>query len=127
MNESINVVELAILIAIVRYQHENTLLENFLLHKSLPTFTSEVEIFGLLNCFLEENKIPRNNCIGICADRANAMGGTINGPVQLIKNVAKNSHYMIHRQAHTAKELSPNHKIGLDEVVKVINFINLCH
>lgn len=102
-------------------------MENFLLHKSLPTLTSKVEIFGLLNYFLEENKIPRDNCIGICINRANAMSGTINGPVQLIKNVAKNSHYMMHRQAHTAKELSPNYKAGLDEVVKVVNFINLCH
>jgi len=61
MDESIDVAGLAILIVIIRYQDENTLLED-LLCKSLQTRTTGVEIFGLLNSFLEENKIPWGNC-----------------------------------------------------------------
>lgn len=77
MDESTDVAGLAILIVIVRYQHENGLLEDLLLCKSLPTRTTGVEIFGLLNSFLEENKIPWDNCIDICTDGAKAMSGKL--------------------------------------------------
>ncbi|KAL4083970.1 hypothetical protein QTP88_029286 [Uroleucon formosanum] len=46
---STDVAGLAILIVIVRYQHESTLLEDLLLCKSLPTRTTGAEIFDLLD------------------------------------------------------------------------------
>ncbi|XP_060846317.1 zinc finger BED domain-containing protein 5-like [Rhopalosiphum padi] len=106
MDESTDVAGLAILIVIVRYQYESTLLEDLLLCKSLPTRATGVEIFDLLNPFLEGNEIPWENCVDICTDGAKAMSGTINGAVQRIKNIAKNcssSHCMIHRQARCKK------------------------
>ncbi|XP_050058667.1 zinc finger BED domain-containing protein 5-like [Aphis gossypii] len=126
MDESTDVAGLTILIVIVRYQHESTLLEDLLLCKSLPTRTTGAEIFDLLNSFLEGNEIPWENCVDICTDGAKAMSGIINGAVQRIKNIAKNcssSHCMIHRQALAAKKLSVSFKKALDEVVKIINFI----
>jgi hypothetical protein len=57
MDESTDVAGLTILIVIVRYQHESTLLEDLLLCKSLPTRTTGAEIFDLLNSFLERNEI----------------------------------------------------------------------
>ncbi|XP_008178235.1 zinc finger BED domain-containing protein 5-like [Acyrthosiphon pisum] len=99
MDESTDVAGLAILIVIVRYQHESTLLEDLLLCKSLPIRTTGAEIFDLLNSFLEGNEIPWENCVDICStDGAKAMSGIINGAVQRIKNIAKNcssSHCMI--------------------------------
>lgn len=100
MDESTDVAGLAILIVIVRYQHESTLLEDLLLCKSLPTRTTIVEIFDLLNSFIEGNEIPWENCFDICTDGAKAMSGTINGAVQRPKNIGKNcssSHCMIHK------------------------------
>ncbi|KAL4149761.1 hypothetical protein QTP88_003629 [Uroleucon formosanum] len=70
MDESTDVAGLAILIVIVRYQHESTLLEDLLLCKSLPSRTTGAEIFDLLNSFLEGNEIPWENCVDICTDGA---------------------------------------------------------
>jgi len=84
-----------------------------------------IPYFGIV-ISVEGNEIPWENCVDICTDGAKVMsGGTINGNVQRIKNIAKNcssSHCMIHRQA-LAEKLSISFKKALDEVVKIINFI----
>jgi hypothetical protein len=48
-----------------------------------------VEIFDLLNSFLEGNDIPWENCVDICTDGAKAMSNIINGAVQCIKILPK--------------------------------------
>ncbi|XP_075213796.1 zinc finger BED domain-containing protein 5-like [Lycorma delicatula] len=58
MDESIDLAGFVILIVIVRYEHENALLEDLLFCKFLSTRTTGVEIFDLLNSLFEENQIP---------------------------------------------------------------------
>ncbi|MBN3314151.1 ZBED5 protein, partial [Atractosteus spatula] len=48
----------------VRYQYQQSLKNDLLLCEPLPTNTTGVEIFNMLNNFLEKNEIQWENCEG---------------------------------------------------------------
>lgn len=58
MDESIDVAGLAILLVFIRYENMHSFEEGLLFCRPLLSNTTGVQIFGLLNGFFTENKIP---------------------------------------------------------------------
>ena len=100
--------------------------EDFLFCKPLEGRTTSVEIFKVLNNFIEQNGILWEKCVGVCSDSARMMTGRHDGVVMRIQSVAPNAvftHCSIHREALAAKMLQSSFKDVLDNAIKVVNLI----
>ena len=89
MDESMDVSGLAILIVFVRYQYVESVQEDLLLCKALPTNTSGAEIFKSIDEFFTVSDIPWDNCVDVCTDSAKAMTGKTSGVISRIKQKVK--------------------------------------
>ena len=49
------------------------MIEDFLFCKTLERRTTSVEIFKVLNDFIDQNGISWEKCVGVCSDGARAM------------------------------------------------------
>jgi len=108
MDESTDVADFAILLVFVRYENVHYFEEELLFCRPLLSNTTGVQIFGLLDSFLTENKIPWINCIDVCTDGAKAMVGVTAGAIAKIKEKSKeigSSHCILHRHALTMKTM----------------------
>ncbi|GBN97210.1 Zinc finger BED domain-containing protein 5 [Araneus ventricosus] len=100
MDESTDVVGLAILMVIVRYPYLVSFHEDLLLCRPLPSTTTSTEIFKLLDEFFTENSILWDNCVDKCTDGAKAMTSKMCDAIVKIKGKAKgcsSSHCILHR------------------------------
>jgi len=64
--------------------------------------------------------------VGICTDGAQAMAGKRGGLQSLIKHIAPRAvwtHCIIHREALTSKQLSPELNAALSDVITTVNYI----
>jgi len=126
MDESTDVAGLAILLVFVRYENIHSFEEDLLFCRPLLSNTTGVQIFGLLDGFFTENKIPWTNCIDVCTDGAKAMVGATAGAVAKIKEKSKeirSSHCILHRHALAMKTMPFSLKNVMDDAIKIINFI----
>ena len=102
------------------------MIEDFLFCKPLEGRTTGVEIFKVLNDFIEQNGISWEKCVGVCSDGARAMTGRHSGVVTQIQSVAPNAvftHCSIHREALAARTLQSSFKDVLDNAIKVVILI----
>ena len=102
------------------------MIEDFLFCKPLEGQTTSVEIFKVLNDFIEQNGISWKKCVGVCSDSACVMTGRHGGVVTQIQSVAPNAvftHCSIHREALAAKMIQSSFKDVLDNAIKVVNLI----
>lgn len=123
VDEATDIAKDAHLIAYVRYVAENNILEDILFCKPIPGKTTSIEIFNIMDSFLEENDITWNNCIGLCTDGAHSMSGHKAGLQALVKKKAPHAiwtHCMLHRAALVSKNMSEE----LNNIfTKIINYI----
>ena len=102
------------------------MIEDFLFCKPFEGRTTSIEIFKVLNDFIEQNGISWEKCVGVCSDGARAMTGRHGGVVTRIQSVAPNTvfiHCSIHREPLAAKRLQSSSKDVLDNAIKVVNLI----
>jgi len=116
MDESKDVAGLAILIVFVRYQYLESVQEDLLLCKPLPTNTSGAEIFKIIDEFFTVSDIPWDNCVYVCTDGTKAMTRKTSGVISRIKQKVKEcsiSHCVLHRHALVVKKCSlPKRSLG---------------
>ncbi|GBN02996.1 Zinc finger BED domain-containing protein 5 [Araneus ventricosus] len=126
VDESTDVSDLSILLAITRYLNGNELEENLLLYhlslKDVPVRTYLMPLNGLF-C---ENETDWAKCCGVCTDGGKSMSGCYEGLRGRIKIVAPHvarSHFCIHRQSLEANPLPDSLTEIINQSVKVVNFI----
>ena len=102
LDESTDVTNFPQLLVYVRYTYDFEMIEDFLFCKPLEGRTTSVEIFKVLNDFIEQNGISWEKCVGVCSDGARAMKGRHSGVVTRIQSVAPNAVF-IHTAASTEK------------------------
>jgi len=91
MDESTGVSVLAVLLVFVRYKYQSSLEEELLLCQPLSTYTTDYEIFNILNTFFETKGLTWDNCIDICTAGVKAiMVGKTAVVVSRIKEVTNN-------------------------------------
>ena len=129
LDESTDVTNFPQLLECVRYVYDFEMIKDFLFCKPLEGQTASVEIFKVLNDFIEQNGISWEKCVGVCSGGARAMtgrhGGVV-GVVTQIQSVAPNAvftHCSIYREALAAKTLQSPFKDVLDNPIKVVNLI----
>jgi len=126
LDETTDIVGLAILLVIVRYIHETTAQEDMLICKSLPTKTTAEEIFNLIDSYFKKQDISWDLYHQVCTDGAKAMLGELNGVVARMKQNnphMRSIHCCLHRQALAVKKMPEELKDVLYDCVKIINFI----
>ena len=126
LDESTDVTNFPQLLVYVRYVYDFEMIEDFLFCKPLEGRTTSVEMFKVLNDFIDQNGISWKKCVGVCSDGARAMTGRHGGVVTQIQSVAPNAaftHCSIHREALAAKTLQSSCKDVLDNAIKVVNLI----
>ena len=72
LDESTDVTNFPQLLVYVRYIYDFEMIEDFLFCKPLEGRTTSVEIFKVLNDFIEQNGILWEKCVGVCSDGARA-------------------------------------------------------
>ena len=126
LNKSTDVTNFPQLLIYVQYVYDFEMIEDFLFCKPLEGRTTSVEIFKVLDDFIDQNGISWEKCVGVCSDNARAMTGRHGGVVTRIQSVAPNvvlTHCSIYREALAAKTLQSSFKDVLDNAIKVVNLI----
>ncbi|KAK2847350.1 hypothetical protein Q5P01_010349 [Channa striata] len=113
-------------ISYVRFDLTDSLCEDLLFCKYVRDRARAEELFKMLDCFLFENGLTRENCIGVCSDGAQTMAGKRKGLQALIKKASANAewtHCIIHREALASRQLSPELSEVMTDIIGVVNFI----
>uniref|UniRef100_A0A8C7Y7X1 DUF4371 domain-containing protein n=1 Tax=Oryzias sinensis TaxID=183150 RepID=A0A8C7Y7X1_9TELE len=113
-------------IAYIRFDMTHSLCEDLLFCKYVRDRATAEELFKMLDCFLTENGLKWENCIGVCSDGAQTMAGMKKGLRALIKKASPNvewTHCVIHREALASRKLSSELSEVMSDIVGVVNFI----
>lgn len=126
LDESTDIADNANLLAFVRFETNESVEEEMLFCRPLPTSTTGADIFNCLDGFMKENEIDWSKCVGVTTDGARAMSGKYSGLAAKIKAVSplvEWVHCSIHREALAVKGMKENLKDTLDDSVKIVNLI----
>ncbi len=85
VDESIDIIGKADLLAFVRFENEGEILENYFCCKELPETTKGHGIINILPSYLESCGFSWNRCVGIYTDGAPSMIGSVQGLVSRVK------------------------------------------
>ncbi|XP_057706890.1 zinc finger BED domain-containing protein 5 [Corythoichthys intestinalis] len=113
-------------LAYVRFEMTNSLCEDLLFCKYVKNRATAEELFKILDCFLTENGLKWEKCIGVCSDGAQTMSGMRKGVRALIKKASPNAqwtHCVIHREALASRHLSCELGEVMTDIIGVVNFI----
>nr|KAF6384250.1 zinc finger MYM-type containing 6 [Pipistrellus kuhlii] len=93
----------------------------------MPSKITGVELFELINKYIQSKSLNWKYCVGLCTDGAASMTGRYSGLKEKIHEVAMNTlaftHCFIHREHLAAEKLSPClHKILLQSA-QILSFI----
>ncbi|XP_040297427.1 zinc finger BED domain-containing protein 5-like [Bufo bufo] len=113
-------------IAYVRFEMPNSLCEDLLFCKYVRDRATAEELFKMLDCFLTENGLKWENCMGVCSDGAQTMAGMRKGLRTLIKKVSPNAewtHCILHREALASRHLSSELNEVMTDIIGVVNLI----
>ncbi|KAG0442087.1 SCAN domain-containing protein 3 [Dictyocoela muelleri] len=116
----------AILIAYVRYLHENTIKEEMLFIRNLKTDKRGESIFTEVHKYFTEHDLPFENIIACATYGAASMTVRYRGFIAYLKSRPQNLfciHCVIHRQHLVSKELSVKWNSSLSIVIKAIKHI----
>lgn len=126
VDESTDITGKSQVLAFVRFISEKSLVEQFLFCKELPESTTGVDIFQLVNSYINTAGLSWQSCLSICTDGCPAMVGHLKGFLALVKKENPDiifTHCFLHREALAAKSLVPELNDVLQSVVKMVNFI----
>ena len=117
----------ALLLAYVRFIHEEIMVEEMLfVARRLVTDTKGESIYKVVENFFQEKEIPMNNIIACATDGAPAMVGRHRGFISYLKKAMPEVfaiHCVVHREHLVAKHLSGRLHNSLHIVITVINKI----
>ena len=93
LDESTDIQNSSILLTYVQYfdHDESDMKEDILSVSELPTHTTSIEIFKVLNGFIEERGSQWKNCVGVCTASAACLTGRNSSLVTKIKDMAGNN------------------------------------
>jgi hypothetical protein len=126
IDESSDVAGLAQLLVFVRYWFEENIQEEFMFCLPLSERCARTDIFKAVNDHFTAEDISWENCVGICTDETAALTGHKKGfqaEVQQIGPHVNFIHRIIHREATASRDLGLKLHSGLQEAVKVVNFV----
>ncbi|XP_072380944.1 zinc finger BED domain-containing protein 5-like [Diabrotica undecimpunctata] len=126
LDESTDVLGLAVLLVLVRFPFGMKIEEEFLMCEDFKSYATGEEIFKAIHEYIRKNDIEWSKCVDICSDGAAATVGKIRGAVSTIKVVAENassSHCILHRHSLVTKKMPQDLKDVLDGSVKIINHV----
>ncbi len=126
LDESKHMSSCAQLLVCVRYIFLCDIQGEYLLCTQLETTTAAEDVMEKLSSFFKVNKIPWENCCGVCTDGAPAMPGSKSGLQKHVMEVAPNAkgvHCMIYCFALALKTLPDELCKILEEVIKCVKFV----
>lgn len=103
-----------------------SLCEDLLFCKYVSSRVTADELFKLLDCYLTEHDLQSDNCVRICMDGGQTMAGKKKGLRALIKKVSPNAQWtrcLVHREPLASRQINPELKTVLSNVVAVVNFM----
>jgi hypothetical protein len=127
IDESTDISNSAILTGFIRYVHEEEIIEDLLMVRDIPTYTTGLEVFNSMDKYFSDNGLNWKWVVGLCTDSDAAMTGKNSGVAARISKVSdpdmQVTHCMIHREMLASKQMVPELSEVLNECVKVVNFV----
>ncbi|XP_045714387.1 zinc finger MYM-type protein 6 isoform X3 [Phyllostomus hastatus] len=129
IDESSEVSNITLLLCYVRFIDNDCsdIKEELLCCIEMPSQVTGIEIFELINKYIDSKSLNWKHCVGLCTDGAASMTGRYSGLRAKIQEVAMNTvaftHCFIHREYLAAEMLSPClHEILLQSA-QILSFI----
>ncbi|XP_045046745.2 zinc finger MYM-type protein 6 isoform X2 [Desmodus rotundus] len=129
IDESSEISNITLLLCYVRFIDNDCsdIKEELLCCIEMPSQITGVEIFELINKYIDNKSLNWKHCVGLCTDGAASMTGRYSGLRAKIQEVAVNTvaftHCFIHREHLAAEKLSPClHEILLQSA-QILSFI----
>ncbi len=85
VDESTVIFGKAQLLAFLRFENEDEIMENYFCCEELPETTKGHDVFNILSFYLESCGLSWNRCVGICTDGALSMVRLVQGFVSRVK------------------------------------------
>lgn len=126
LDETTDIGSKAQLLIFIKFQTDDTILEEYLACIDLLTTTRGTDIFQSVKLVFDDFGLLWENLVQICTDGAPAMTGRLIGFTSLVKQRYPHvisSHCVIHREQLMAKSLPSELDDVLKTVISVVNFI----
>ncbi|NP_001272816.1 zinc finger MYM-type protein 6 isoform b [Mus musculus] len=113
VDESSEATEVPLLLCYVRFidYDRGDVKEELLFCTEMPSPSTDLEVFELINKYIDSRSLNWNHCVGFCTDGAASMTDRYFRLRSKIQEIAKNTvtftHCFIHREHLAAKKLSP--------------------
>ena len=114
------------LLVYVRFTENNIVKTELLMNKEVPDTTKGKDIFNIMDEFFKKNDLEWSKLLGCTIDGTPAMLGRKSGFQSYLNAVLPEiifTHCFIHRFALCAKVLPPELLSCLQQIVKIINFV----
>ncbi len=126
VDESTDITGKAQLLAFVRFENEDEIMENYFCCKELSQTTKAHDISNILSSYLESCGFSWNRSVGICTDGASSIISSPKGFVSRMKE--KNSevitiHCFLSREVLASKTIGDDLKQVIDINLNMVNFI----
>lgn len=127
-DETTDIQNMSHLLVFIRYVDVNSgdIVEDFLLCEPLESHTTGLEIFRLINDYMERKDLTWSKCVEVCTDGAKNMSGVHKGLMAEIRKVSPECewrHCCIHREALVSKALPEELMTVMNNCIKIVNFI----
>ena len=126
LDESTDISGLSQLLVIIRFIHNEKIIEQFLCCQEMLLKTTGEDIFKIVDGFMKENNLLWTSCVGICTDGAPSMVGSKKGFTALAKKENEKiifTHCFLHHKNLVAKTIGNELKEVMDQVVQMVNYI----
>ena len=113
---------------LIQFVNNGKISQQFFCCKELKEITTGQDIFDTLSKYLEENRLTRKECVGVCTDGAYSMVGLIKRFVSLVKKVYSaiiSTHCFLYREVLIEKTLNLDLKQVLEKVIEMVNYIKI--
>ncbi|XP_068598134.1 zinc finger BED domain-containing protein 5 [Brachionichthys hirsutus] len=118
--------EACLFIAYVRFGTTSSLCEDLLFCKPVGDRATAEELFSTLDCFLAENGLEWENCVGVCSGAAQTEAGMRDGLRDLVRKASPNAewtHCVIRGEALASTHPSSGFSEVMTDIVGVVTLM----
>ncbi|KAL6038956.1 hypothetical protein STEG23_010045 [Scotinomys teguina] len=129
IDESSETSDVTLLLCCVRFidYDSGDVKEELLFCTEISSMNTDLEVFELINKYIDSRSLNWNHCVGLCTDGATSLTDKWSGLKSKIQEIAKSTvtftHCVIHREHLAAEKLSPCLHAVLLQAAQILSFV----